>query len=101
MPKKAVTHTPGPWETSSNGTDWDVCQENAGDMIADLKDCPNAQANARLIAAAPDLLTACRCALADLEGIMPEFEPDGDRTHPGWETIKDLKRAIKKAGSKL
>ena len=27
-----------------------------------------------------------RRALADLEGIMPEFEPSGDREHPAWET---------------
>ena len=44
------------------------------------------------------LLAAARCALADLEGIMPEFDPDGDRTHPGWQTIKDLRAAI--AGAK-
>jgi hypothetical protein len=35
-----------------------------------------------------------REALADLEGIMPEFEPSGDRTHPAWETIERLKAAI-------
>jgi hypothetical protein len=35
---------------------------------------------------------ALRCALADLEGVMPEFEPTGDRQHPGWKTIKDLKK---------
>lgn len=43
------------------------------------------------------LLFAAKCALADLEGIMPEFEPSGDREHPGWRTIKDLKAAIKLA----
>jgi hypothetical protein len=53
--------------------------------------------DARLIAAAPDLLAAARCALADLEGIMPEFEPSGDREHPAWQTIKELQAAIKKA----
>jgi len=35
--------------------------------------------------------------LADLEGIMPEFEPSGDREHPGWTTIEELKAAINKA----
>jgi hypothetical protein len=48
-----------------------------------------------VIAKAPDLLFAAKCALADLEGIMPEFEPSGDREHPAWETIKLLKKAIK------
>jgi 2-iminoacetate synthase ThiH len=50
-----------------------------------------------LMAAAPALLSAARCALADLEGVMPEFEPDGDREHPGWQTIKELRKAITKA----
>jgi hypothetical protein len=43
-----------------------------------------------------ELILAARCALADLEGIMPEFEPSGDREHSGWETIEDLKSALKK-----
>ena len=34
------------------------------------------------------------CALADLEGIMPEFEPSGDRLHPGWRTVKELKEYL-------
>lgn len=50
------TFTPGPWETSSNAKgQWDVCMEDAGDMIADLSGCDNQEANARLIAAAPTM----------------------------------------------
>jgi hypothetical protein len=50
-----------------------------------------------LVNAAPELLFAAKCALADLEGVMPEFEVSGDREHSGWQTIKELKAAIKKA----
>jgi hypothetical protein len=74
-----------------------------GNRIAML-DCENEAlsdtdilANARLIAAAPDLLKAAFNAWADLEGIMPEFEPSGDREHPAWATIKELRAAITKA----
>ncbi len=35
-----------------------------------------------------------KCAIADLEGIMPVHDPDGDRTHPGWGTLADLKRVL-------
>ena len=52
-------------------------------------------ANARLIAAAPDLLAAAQCALADFEGILPEFDPE--REHPAWETLAELRAAITKA----
>lgn len=49
-------HTPGPWETSVNSDlEWDVCTEGGGDMITALSD-ENAEGNACLIAAAPDLL---------------------------------------------
>lgn len=44
-----------------------------------------------------NLYWAARCALADLEGIMPEYEPSGDREHPAWLTIKELKKAIRQA----
>lgn len=40
-----------------------------------------------------NLLQAAKCALADLEGIMPEFEPD-NKNHPAWTTIKELRAAI-------
>ena len=41
------------------------------------------------------LRKVARCALADLEGIMPEFEPSGDRTHPAWKTILELRHILK------
>ena len=37
----------------------------------------------------------CKCALADLEGIMPEFDPDGEKNHPAWKTIEELKEVTK------
>ena len=40
------------------------------------------------------LIQAARCALADLEGIMPEFESSGDREHPAWQTIDELESAL-------
>lgn len=40
-----------------------------------------------------NLLQAAKKALADLEGIMPEFEPDG-KTHPAWTTIEELRHVI-------
>ena len=48
----------------------------------------------RLMLAAPELHFACRCALADLEGIMPDHDPCGEHSHPGWKTIGELKKAL-------
>jgi nucleoside-diphosphate-sugar epimerase len=48
-----------------------------------------------LLSAAPDLLDACRCALADLEGLAEaECFSLGDPAHL---TIKELRAAIAKA----
>lgn len=96
------THTPAPWTIEydhatntpelirafSDGEMFDVASvmcDETGDAIA----------NARLISASPALLDACRCALADLEGILPEFDPE--REHPAWETLAEVRAAIKKA----
>ena len=55
------------------------------------------EADRTLFEAAPELLVVLRYALADLQDVMPEFEPSGDRTHPGWQTIEDIKVALAKA----
>ena len=58
-------------------------------LEAYVQDCPS---EAKSIDKAWDKVKlALRCALADLEGIMPEFEPSGDREHPAWKTIKLIK----------
>lgn len=64
-------HTPGPWETSvfqscGEVDAWDVCAAGGGDMLADLKGNPNGEADANLMAAAPDLLAALELARARL-----------------------------------
>ena len=69
----------------------------ANGFIHEVRTLEQAEANARLIAAAPELLQAVRNALADLEGIMPQVEPDGERKGSGWQTIEELKAAIKRA----
>ena len=56
-------HTPGPYEICENQNgDLDICAPGAGDMLADLVGCPNAEANARLFASAPALLAALEAA---------------------------------------
>jgi len=60
-------HTPGPWETSVDDSgQWDVCAEGGGDMIADLSGSEHGEADARLIAAAPELLATLKDAREEL-----------------------------------
>lgn len=69
----AAKHTPGPWEASqgSNRGNIGIKARGAAELfrvayvpVLPMDDLPEeAQANARLIAAAPELLAACRAAL--------------------------------------
>ena len=38
------------------------------------------------------VLAALLCAEADLQGILPDYDPDG--THPAHKTLRDLRLAI-------
>lgn len=66
-------HTPGPWatkEVNDKGAHvlWVMPIKANGHYVAEVGvNSPDAQANARLIAAAPDLLEALEHALAELE----------------------------------
>ena len=52
-----MKHTPGPWHWHDLGTDW-VISDSAGNSAIVAPDRKPTPANARLIAAAPDLLAA-------------------------------------------
>ncbi len=62
---KAVKHTPGPWETDSNGKVWGDIDNEALDgdspLLAEMfGNGAEQRANGKLIEAAPDLLKVCQ-----------------------------------------
>lgn len=90
-----TTFTPGPWEVNCDH----FIEAGNGTLICDPHiepdgDPPELEANARLIAAAPDLLAACERALglAAIERSQPEAWRDDDST-----TLEMLRAAIAKA----
>jgi hypothetical protein len=60
-------HTPGPWKYRTDFMDCPYVASKTKQMIADVNlifvSAKEAKANARLIAAAPDLLEACRLTI--------------------------------------
>jgi hypothetical protein len=65
-----MKHTPGPWviQTDNRGFYWiDKLTNDGGFSICNLGNVEEAKANAALIAAAPELLEACRDTLTRLE----------------------------------
>lgn len=110
-----MKHTPGPWEVTGNKklfiepinqrvnfTElYESCQHcnvnknkdiTNGSQIYNPRKLKEAQANARLMAAAPDLLEACKYAFENLK-------PKGNvkKDFGGHLAMATLSRAIKKA----
>jgi hypothetical protein len=98
-----AAHTPGPWEASR----WRVCYGVLpGQRIGVICDVatnkesrtPESEANARLIAAAPDLLAACKAAIEEFRHLgqaMGEMTPP--KTVDVWNRVE---AAIAKAERK-
>lgn len=90
-----TTHTPSPWMFSFESIDpeWAVLTTCGGAVIANVNADKKQLANARLIAAAPDLLEA----LTDLFDAGMESVLMGDGKHDQIEAIKKAIAAIAKA----
>jgi hypothetical protein len=93
-------HTPGPWATSRDAVPASHVQitvyaESTGNRVATVFD---REANANLIAAGPDLLSA-------LEECLAWFDLDPQRNHPimaqdtdiGFRMIRQARTAVDKA----
>lgn len=88
--KLGAGHTPGPWKIETLGSCLRVTKsehEHTNDDIAVLGDCRDAQqqANANLIAAAPELLEACQMLLLLANGFTQ------------WTNFLDPKRIARAA----
>ena len=93
-------HTPGPWAVYPpemlDNQHWSV-QTDCGMTIVCGEDTPEAAANARLIAAAPELLASlreCSTALADL---LADADPSGLECQEQWACVAECKKVIAKA----
>jgi hypothetical protein len=100
-----MNHTPGPWIYKAQGDAQEFVllkerEDGKLDWLVSFRDngqhwSEHQEANAKLIAAAPELLEACITALADTEGLLSEeFELNPANLKA---TIETLSKAIKKA----
>lgn len=108
--RKRVGHTPGPWEFISPALHFvPGIRDPDGFYVATVSDytpdLERAEANGRLLAAAPDLLAACEAILdaAPAEAPSePEYNSTEDAFHHGhevarWEAAEAVRAAIRKA----
>lgn len=99
-----MKHTKGPWHTTgeSYNDQPQISEERTGKTIAlcygmgeGENGTTEAGANAFVMAAGAELLNACKCALADLEGCKQTYRIEGN--HALEETLRELQDAINKA----
>lgn len=86
-----MKHTPGPWKAAQPKHDpqaWDVCTESGG-VLAKLTWGGEGGANAKLMAAAPELLAACQAAMSKLDHYDGEYK--------GGPHIKQVRDALRAA----
>ena len=98
--EQTATHTPGPWEWTpdlGNAThahnQW-LCGQNAG-VLLHGGPWPISDANADLVAAAPDLLAACEAGVFYAGGPMRDETDEGRRKR--LRACMQIKAAIAKA----
>jgi hypothetical protein len=102
-----MTHTPGPWlresEINSEGSDWILVTKDYAEIV-DLRlddglvvSEQEQEANARLIAAAPELLAALRFVLPTLENAARHGTIDADGVNLELEAAREVAEAIAKA----
>jgi hypothetical protein len=91
-------HAPGPWRVTrtERGDVW--IHDRDGNLIADvMSDAPH-EPNAELLAAAPELLAACREIRRDLVGAEKLLDAMGlEQSDRGREILNLVEAAIRKA----
>lgn len=90
MSKQKISHTPGPWEVFESHTGPFVMDSAEQGAICKVEWCLEAEANARLIASAPELLNMLKRLCAKF-GVYDNGRP---RNSAEW---REARSAIKKA----
>lgn len=96
MTQTQAQHTPGPWKQMEHAPlaimGGPSCHVSVADAVA-LTDEGQAAANARLIAAAPDLLAACDLTIGTIEAMRELGESTDSLQTVEWQARKALAKA--------
>ena len=90
MNKQETSYTPGPWEVFKTHTGHYVLDSAEQAVVCQVEWCLEDEANARLIAAAPELL-------AVLKRLCEEFGACCDGTPSDWTEWREARDTIAKA----
>jgi hypothetical protein len=100
-----ASFTPGPWKVhkSDHANTGLLIEQHGGNVVAECDPVDNMVANARLIAAAPELVEAVAFATEEIDDILhdPTTTLDGIIFDQLAEMLPVLRRALKKAGKEV
>ena len=94
MSKQETSHTPGPWEVFESHTGPYVIDSAEQAAVCKLEWCLEAEANARLIASAPELLSV-------LKRLCAKFGVDDDGWPRDGTELREARSAIAKAEGRV
>jgi hypothetical protein len=81
MSNQEISHTPGPWEVFETHTGHYVLDSAEQAVVCQIEWCLEAEANARLIAAAPELLETVKQLIGYMNaGNWADMRIDGIKT---------------------
>lgn len=90
-------HTPGPWQAVDDYGTWEI--ESASSAIATVNhNRPQHEANARIIAAAPELLEALQSSTAALMDFQREAGGVGILPKLDWQILENLQLIARATG---
>jgi hypothetical protein len=95
-----IKYTPGPWFVVEYGGFFEIQDKDdyQGTIITDLEKCPDAEANARLMASAPDLLTSLKEITKEYELVLKKYNTlISPHENMDYQTISEAHEVIKKA----
>ena len=94
MSKQETSHTPGPWDVFESHTGPYVIDSAEQAAVCKLEWCLEAEANARLIASAPELLSV-------LKRLCAKFGVDDDGWPRDGTELREARSAIAKAEGRV
>jgi hypothetical protein len=90
MSKQETSHTPGPWEVFNSHSGIYILDSAEQAAICKIEWCLEDEANARLIASAPELLSV-------LKRLCSKFGVDDNGSSRDWTEWREARAAIDKA----
>lgn len=99
MDTEKTKHTPGPWIAKEFAGNWNVTttEKPRTHNVCKVSDLDDTEANARLIAAAPELLEALRSCLEWMEFTIPKLNETNTHRMNWGGPISKARAAISKA----